>query len=145
MSATTQINRTSYLENNLLSEELKAHLPKSKVELTNKVCELSKLRLTKGGKKSYDILVAGYFNDMLQVLKETHRILKPSASCLLILGDSAPYGVYIPIDVYLGEVALSLGFKNYSVRELRARGGKWKANPQRHKVALREFVLMLSK
>lgn len=145
MSATTQINRGNFQEDKLLSDELIEHLPKSHAELSGKVHELSKLRLTKGGKKSYDILVAGYFNDMLKVVTETYRVLKRGSSFILILGDSAPYGVYIPIDIYLSEIGRSLGFRNYTVRELRARGGKWKTNPQRHSVALREFVLTLSK
>lgn len=145
MSATTQINRGDFQEQPWLSQELQAHLPNSFAELKNKVGELSRLRLTKGGKKSYDIMVAGYFNDMLKVMAEAHRILKRGAPFLLILGDSAPYGVHIPIDTYLGEIGRSLGFKNYTVKELRSRGGKWKANPQRHTVALREFVLILSK
>ena len=145
MSATTQINRGDFREDNLLTDKLREHLPKSHAELEGKVRELSKLRLTKGGKKSYDIMVARYFNDILQVMAETYRILKRGASFLLILGDSAPYGVYIPIDTYLIEIGRSLGFSKYVIQELRKRGGKWKANPQRHTVALREFVLILSK
>lgn len=145
MSATTQINRSDYNENALLSEELATTAPHIVRELRPKLVSLSELRLKKGGKKSYDILVAGYFNDMLRVLQETFRVLAPGGSFVLILGDSAPYGVYVPTHTYLGEIGVALGFSDYSVEQLRTRGGKWKDNPQRHKVALQECILTLRK
>jgi len=145
MSATTQIRRRDYEIDHFLSDELVMHVPEVAVELTPKITELSMLRLIKGGKKSYDIMVAGYFNDMLKVLRETYRVLKPDSSFLLVLGDSAPYGVYIPIDIYLGEIGKSIGFADYHVEDIRSRGGKWKDNPQRHNVALKECILTLHK
>ncbi|MDQ3704309.1 MAG: site-specific DNA-methyltransferase [Chloroflexota bacterium] len=144
-SATTQIERSQYSEADLLTDEIKELAPAVSAELKVKTAELSKRRLTKGGKKSYDILVAGYFNDMLRVVQETFRILKPGASFLLILGDSAPYGVYIPTDIYLGEIGKAVGFSSYEVEDLRTRGGKWKDNPQRHDVPLKECILTLHK
>ncbi len=90
-------------------------------------------------------MVAGYFNDMLRVFQETFRVLKPGAPFLLILGDSAPYGVYIPTDTYLGEIGKAVGFARYDIEELRTRGGKWKENPQRHQVPLKEYILTLYK
>lgn len=145
MSATTQINRKDFDEASLLNEDFCATVPHIAEELAPKVTELSKLRTTKGGKKSYDIMVAGYFNDMLKVIRETFRVIKPNSPFVLILGDSAPYGIYIPTDVYLGEIGKAVGFSKYDIEELRARGGKWKDNPQRHSVALKESILTLYK
>jgi DNA modification methylase len=145
MSATTQINRSDYDTANLLSEDLVAAAPTVTGELRQKIRSLSELRLKKGGKKSYDIMVGGYFNDMICVLQETFRVLAPGSAFVLILGDSAPYGVYIPTHTYLGDIGLAIGFSDYSVEQLRTRGGKWKANPQRHKVALQECILTLRK
>lgn len=145
MSATTQINRKDFDESSLLSDDVCATVPNIRAELTTKIAELSKLRLSKGGKKSYDIMVAGYFNDMLRVVRETYRVLKAGSRFMLILGDSAPYGVYIPTDTYLGEIGKAIGFSKYKVEELRERGGKWKDNPQRHSIALKECVLTLYK
>ena len=90
-------------------------------------------------------MVAGYFNDMLRVFRETFRVLKSGSAFVVILGDSAPYGVYIPTDEYLGEVGKAIGFAKYEIEELRTRGGKWKNNPQRHDVALKECILTLYK
>lgn len=145
MSATTQINRTNYLTSNILSQELKDIAPKVGKELQEKIDQLSQLRLTKGGKKSYDILTGGYFSDMFQVLKDCFRILKKGRFFALILGDSAPYGVHIPTDIILGEIGKAVGFSRYEIEELRRRGDKWKGNPQRHKVKLRETILYLKK
>lgn len=145
MSATTQINRSDYDEAHLLSEDVVQAVPQVAAELQEKIAEMSKQRLVKGGKKSYDIMVAGYFHDMLQVFRETFRLLRPGAAFVLILGDSAPYGVYVPTDSYLGEIGKAVGFARCEVEELRTRGGKWKENPQRHKVPLKECILTLYK
>jgi DNA modification methylase len=144
ISATTQIRRTDFHDDRL-DPELQALDPALYRELSDKVVELSKRRLEKGGKKSYDLMVAGYFNDMRQVLGQVYRVLKPGAMFLLVLGDSAPYGVHIPTEEYLGRFSLGIGFRDYQVRNLRERGGKWKNNPQRHKVMLKEGILLLRK
>lgn len=145
ISATTQIARTNYDVTDLASTNLKRFAPDVAEELQSKVDSLSEKRLVKGGKKSYDIMVGQYFNDMLEVLKDSLRLLKRGCCFVLILGDSAPYGVYIPTDEYLGRIALGLGYREYSVAQLRTRGGKWAGNPQRHHVPLKEVVLSLRK
>lgn len=145
MSATTQISRSSFPQEQWLSEELCTTAPGVASELLPSIQELTERRLHKGGKKSYDIMVAGYFNDMFKVFRETFRLLKPGACFVVILGDSAPYGVHIPTDVYLGELGQAIGFARYSVEDLRTRGEKWKGNPQRHKEALKECILTLEK
>lgn len=144
ISATTQTRRSDFA-NGLLSTDLRDLDPKLYQELTDKVSQLSKKRLEKGGKKSYDLMVAGYFNDMHQVLKQIYRTLKSGATCALVLGDSAPYGVHIPTEEYLGRLGLAYGFRDYQVQNLRERGNKWKNNPQRHKVMLKEGILLLQK
>jgi hypothetical protein len=109
------------------------------------VVKLGKLRLTKGGKKSYDHLVSGYFNDMYLIISDVYRILKPKTKAVFVLGDSAPYGVHIPTDELIGKIGVGAGFSDYHVNILRGRGGKWKDNPQRHDVALRESIVTLAK
>jgi hypothetical protein len=114
-------------------------------ELVEKVSALSGRRKHKGGKKSYDCLVAGYFSDMARVLQQVFRALKPGLDFVLVLGDSAPYGIYIPTHEYLARIGLALGFSSWQVEELRTRGDKWRENPQRHKVKLKEVILTLTK
>lgn len=145
VAATTQVQRSLYnVESTLTSEiakidsELYGFLQKS-------VLELARLRTTKGGKKDYDLMVALYFNDLLEVIKETYRLLKPGGHFCLVLGDSAPYGVHIPTEDVVGRLGVGIGFEKYEYIQFRTRGGKWKANPQRHDVALQEGVVILTK
>ena len=144
VAATTQVRRTEF-STEPLSPQLRdlSHIVYS--QLRDKVTQLERMRRLKGGKKSYDLMVAGYFNDMVKVLYQVYRVLKSGAPLVLVLGDSAPYGIHIPTDRYLGELALGLGFRRYTIQTLRQRGGKWRDNPQRHKVPLREVILTVWK
>ncbi len=142
-SATTQINRSDEKYNIL--DEFSKECPETTEFISSKVYELEKIRNTKGGKKSYDLMVAGYFNDMYKIIKDVYRVLKPNSKALFVLGDSAPYGIHIPTDKLIGDIGLDIGFSSYEIEILRTRGDKWKANPQRHNIPLREGVVILTK
>lgn len=142
-SATTQINREE--ERYRISPEIAQAEPKVFEFLTDAVSELGRRRLQKGGKKSYDFMVSGYFNDLFQVLADCFRVLKKGKKAVFVLGDSAPYGVHIPTDELIGKLGVSVGFSDYKLDVLRERGGKWKDNPQRHDVLLRESIVTLTK
>ncbi len=94
-------------------------------------------------RKSFDILTLLYFQDMFLVLKEIKRVLKENGKAYLILGDSAPYGVYIPTTDLLGKIGLNVGFKDYEIHKIRSRGTKWKTLKNRHSIELSENVLVL--
>ncbi|MBO5667838.1 MAG: hypothetical protein J6S43_01805 [Lentisphaeria bacterium] len=142
-SATTQINRGD--DKYQFTHEFANTNPEEYEFLKNVVNQLSELRLHKGGKKSYDLLVIGYFNDLYQVLKDNYRVLKTGGRAEYILGDSAPYGVHIPTDEIIGKIGCNIGFSNCRIELLRTRGDKWKDNPQRHNVHLRETIVSLTK
>ncbi len=114
-------------------------------DLSDIIGKLEGMRAVKSGKKTYDYVVAGYFEDILQVLKGGFTVLKPGGHFALVLGDSAPYGVHIPTERIVGKLAVAIGFSHYEIEQLRTRGGKWGHNTQRHKVPLRESVLTISK
>lgn len=114
-------------------------------ELIKIINRLSELRMAKGGKKAYDLMVAGYFEDLLPVIAGAYDVLKAGRSLVLVLGDSAPYGVHIRTDELIGELALAVGFSGYDIEVIRERGGKWAGNSQRHKVPLRESIVTISK
>lgn len=97
------------------------------------------------GKKSFHILMMHYFEDMYRVLSEMYRVLMPESKAYLILGDSAPYGVYVPTTRYLGEIAQSVGFGDYEIFKIRERGHKWKSLSNRHNVELSENILVLNR
>ena len=142
-SATTQIQRDD--EKYLISGKIERDVPEVYQYVHDAVSRLSELRKIKGGKKSYDRLVAGYFNDMYEILSDTLAVMKPNSSAVFVLGDSAPYGVHIPTDEFIGKIGKGVGFKDFKVEVLRLRGGKWRNNPQRHSVELRESIVTLTK
>jgi len=142
-SATTQINRSDIRYEIL--DEFARECKDVSLFVKESAEKLSAIRKTKGGKKSYDLMVVGYFNDIYQIVKDVYRILKPNTYALFVLGDSAPYGIHIPTDKLIGDIGLSVGFKSYEIEVLRTRGDKWKANPQRHSISLREGIVILSK
>lgn len=114
-------------------------------ELKNKFVEIKQNGKERRGKKSFHILMMHYFEDMYRVLIEMHRVLKKGSKAYLILGDSAPYGVYIPTTQYLGEIAQSVGFGDYEIFKIRERGHKWKSLSNRHNVELSENILILNR
>ena len=128
-----------------VSSGLRARAPAIAAFLEEAAARLALLRREKSGKKSYDHMVIGYFNDIFRVLVDLHRVLKPGNAAVFILGDSAPYGVHIPTDEITGKLALAAGFRGYDITLLRARGDKWRNNPQRHSVKLRESMLAMLK
>jgi len=145
VAATTQIVRKNYVVEAALSLDVQAAHPKVYAALQMAILELSRRRLEKGGKKDYDLMVALYFNGILSVLQETSRVLRTGGHFCLVIGDSAPYGVHIPTEEFIGQLGLGVGFSDYTYEAFRTRGGKWKVNPQRHTVPLREGVVILKK
>jgi len=144
IAATTQIRRTEIDAQSALSD-LDGISPKMHRFLIKSVGTLAALRKEKSGKKSYDLMVARYFQDMTKVILSTQESLKRGSPFILVLGDSAPYGVHIPTDKIIARVALDAGFSRSRIEVLRARGDKWAKNPQRHKVPLRESIVTLIK
>lgn len=140
IAATTQIRRTE-MDAVRRCPRVAQVSPAVHARLMDAVQRLSELRMVKGGKKAYDMMVAGYFEDMLQVIQGAHAVLKKGQPFVLVLGDSAPYGVHIPTDEIIGELALAAGFTGCDVAVIRQRGNKWAGNSQRHKVPLRESIV----
>lgn len=106
------------------------------------VCkELEAERENHGGKKNYHTMIATYFFDMANVFLELRRVTKENATICFVIGDSAPYGVYVPVDRWLGELALSAGFTSYEFEQTRVRNDKWKN--RKHEVPLKEGRLWI--
>jgi len=105
-------------------------------EIKKTYMELNELRLTKGGRKSYHSMIVGYFHDMGRTWKQLRGMTSHGANVCFVVGDSAPYGVHVPVDRWLGEQALAAGFKNYKFEKVRDRNVKWKN--RKHRVPLHE-------
>ncbi|MBM3883838.1 MAG: DNA modification methylase [Verrucomicrobia bacterium] len=89
-----------------------------------------------GGKKPYHTMIAAYFEDMARVWQSLRRVTAMGALVCFVVGDSAPYGVYVPVDKWLGELAVSAGFKSFAFEKTRDRNVKWKN--RKHRVPLHE-------
>jgi len=99
-------------------------------------------RLKHGGKKNYHFMIAAYFNDLAKVFHSLRRVTSDNALMCFVVGDSAPYGIYVPVDKWLGELAISAGFSNYTFEKLRDRNTKWKN--RKHTVPLHEGRLWIN-
>lgn len=102
---------------------------------------MAKTRLTRGGKKNYHLMIIAYFNDLSKVFQELRRVTKKDCKVCFVVGDSAPYGVYVPVDKWLGELAIYAGFYSYEFEKLRDRNTKWKN--RKHRVPLHEGRLWI--
>lgn len=101
------------------------------------VCEqLAAIRETKGGRKTYHLMVACYFHDLARTWLALRHKCAPGARVCFVIGDSAPYGVYVPVVEWLAELALAAGFVNWRFERTRDRNVKWKN--RKHRVPLCE-------
>ncbi|MBC6365785.1 DNA modification methylase [Algoriphagus sp. AK58] len=116
---------------NSIREELKEVYETLKVE-----------RLSHGGKKNYHFMIVAYFYDMAKVFQSLRRIMRNGSKMCFVIGDSAPYGIYVPVDIWLGELAISAGFTDYTFEKLRDRNVKWKN--RKHRVPLKEGRLWIN-
>jgi DNA modification methylase len=100
-------------------------------------CEkLDKEKESHGGKKNYHTMIAFYFYDMAKTWKEIRRIMKKNSQICFVVGDSAPYGIHVPVEKWLGKLAISSGFNSFKFEKTRNRNMKWKN--RKHRVPLQE-------
>ncbi len=107
-----------------------------RTKITSVCEELGRVRLSKGGKKTYHLMVACYFLDLARVWRALRRVCDTPSEVCFVVGDSAPYGVYVPVIDWLGRLAVAAGFKSYWFERTRDRNVKWKN--RKHRVPLCE-------
>ena len=106
------------------------------------VCQkLEEIRGTKGGNKAYHTMIAAYFIDMGFVFHTLRRVTASNCKICFVIGDSAPYGIYVPVEKWLGKLAIASGFKTWSFEQIRQRNIKWKN--RKHNVPLHEGRLWI--
>jgi hypothetical protein len=102
-------------------------------------------REREGRSKEYDQVAPAYFAAMWDILENLYANLEAGSTALWLVGDSAPYGVYIDTPRLIGELAEAVGFAYTDDVHLRARGNRWGQNNDRHKVPLAERLIVLEK
>jgi hypothetical protein len=70
------------------------------------------------------------------VWKALRRVCDTPSEACFVIGDSAPYGVYVPAVPWLGKLAVAGGFDSYRFEKIRDRNIKWKN--RKHRVPLLE-------
>ena len=138
VSSSQHSSRERLLASELLASDAVAPI---REELTQVVETLSSVREDHGGKKHYHTMIAAYCRDISRVLCQLRQTCNNGAHMCWIIGDSAPYGVYCPIDRWIGELALAAGFGSYRFEKLRDRNIKWKN--RKHRVPLKEGLLWI--
>ncbi len=136
VSSSQHASREKLTLETLLSSEYVRPIHRALAE----VCQrLAKERLLHGGRKHYHTMIAAYFSDMAQVWHELRRVCKTPCEVYFVIGDSAPYGVYVPVHHWLGELAIAAGFQEYHYTKIRSRNTRWKN--RKHNVPLQEGIL----
>jgi len=74
--------------------------------------------------------------DMARVWKALRRVCATPSKVCFVVGDSAPYGVYVPVIAWLGRLAEAAGFESWTFEKTRDRNHKWKN--RKHRVPLCE-------
>jgi hypothetical protein len=112
-------------------------------ELAPVCAELAAIRESRGGRKTYHLMVACYFRDLAQTWLALSRVCGEAARACFVIGDSAPYGVYVPVIPWMGKLALAAGFSRWSFEKTRDRNIKWKN--RKHRVPLQEGCLWVER
>ncbi len=113
-----------------------------RAEISDVCNQLAEVRQTKGGKKTYHLMVACYFCDLAQTWTQLRRICDSPSKVCFVVGDSAPYGVYVPVHDWLTRLAESAGFTAQGFEDTRKRNVKWKN--RKHRVPLCEGRLWMN-
>lgn len=107
-----------------------------------RVCqELADLRETRAGKKTYHTMVAAYFCDLAATWRALRSLCSDRAEVCFVVGDSAPYGVHVPVERWLAALATAQGFHFSHFEKIRDRNVKWKN--RKHRVPLLEGNLWM--
>jgi hypothetical protein len=129
--------KTVNLDEVLASPELES-IRSELIEVCN---QLSQERHLHGGKKNYHLMIACYFLDMARVWLALRRVCKHPSIVCFVIGDSAPYGIYLPVIEWMGQLARAAGFESFDFERTRERNVKWKN--RKHNVPLCEGRLWI--
>jgi len=87
----------------------------------------------------YAFMTAQYFGGMYRTLKRVWPLLKDGSRFLLVLGESAHSGVFVPVPAIVGELGEAVGYELEEIRVLRTR------RSSSHNFTLAESMVVLRK
>lgn len=112
-------------------------------EIEGLIDSLQLQRTVRSRGKEYDRVVPDYFAAIGQVLMNLSSALAPNAPCVWLVGDSAPYGVYVNTPKIISRIAETVGLATEDDIPLRVRGKRWTNSNSRHSIELSERLLLL--
>jgi DNA modification methylase len=121
------VNTTTALKGHrAIQDRYRDSLPGSLIdELDKAVAQLAEKRSVKAGKKEYDFLVFPYLSQMLSVLRECSRAMRPGAPLHMMISDAALYGVHLPAPQWIAKIMEVVGFSGVECHIVRSRGHRW--------------------
>jgi hypothetical protein len=102
---------------------------------------LEEKRVHADDKKPYHLLIPAYFSDLFYVWQNLRRMCREECIIAFIISDSAPLGVHIPTDEWLGNLALASGFREYQFVTTRTHTKTWTPEKGKNPIPLREGIL----
>jgi hypothetical protein len=139
LTATTQ--QSSVGGKATATEKLRAEFGVPGAEVVRLTKDVRTARDDRGGRtKEYDQVVPAYFGAMGSILGNLHKALDAGSTALWLVGDSAPYGVYIDTPRLIGKFAEHVGFEYKEDVLLRRRGNRW-SRPMAAELSERMIIL----
>ncbi len=120
-----------------------SELPTTELMVSDLVARLAHERSTRRAGKAYDRVLPSYTQGIVNVLTQLHAHLEPGSWTGWVVGDSAPYGVYVDTPKLIETAATEMGYFAAESEVLRTRGMRWRTNGTRHQVALNERLLWI--
>ncbi len=95
--------------------------------------------------KEYNFTFAQYMADMHRALGNMVASMRARGRACMVIGDSAPYGIYIDTPHLVAQLGETVGLSCDKVVSVRRRGSRWTSNGQRTATHLSESVVVLSR
>lgn len=90
-------------------------------------------------------MIAGYFEDMNEVLREMWRVCKSGAQLAFVVGNTRWGGIVIPVDHLLMQQAEAIGFVPKKILVTRYKGNSPQQMRKFGRIPVRESVIIFSK
>ena len=109
----------------------------------NKIVE--NINLAAGNNPKIPFMIAGYFEDMNEVLQEMWRVCKSGAQLAFVVGNARWGGVVIPVDHLLMQQAEAIGFLPQKILVTRYKGNSPQQMRKFGRIPVRESIIIFSK
>ncbi len=118
-------------------------IPESVIPEVNTILE--KVMRLKSNNAKIPNMIAGYFNDLYDVLKNLFYNSKPGVRMAFVVGNCRWNGVVIPVDHLLCKIGESIGLKPQKIIVARKKGNSPQQMQKYGKIKVRESIVIMEK